>query len=90
MELRKTKLKFGGGGENKRFESNISQKFDELEELLMELTKDKNSVTTTHKEPTSANKEPPRPWEKDLEQKLSTGSKFPQIGKARKEEVRET
>lgn len=35
MELRKTKLKFGGGSQNQHFESNISQKFDELEELLM-------------------------------------------------------
>ena len=52
MELRKTKLKFGGGGggsENKPFENNISQKFDELEELLMELTKDKGSTTTPRK-----------------------------------------
>jgi hypothetical protein len=41
MELRKTKLKFGGGGDltKKPLESNISQKFDEIEELLMELTK---------------------------------------------------
>ena len=62
MELRKTKLKFGGGSENKHFESNISQKFDELEELLMELTKDKSSATTTHKEPNV--RDAPRPWEK--------------------------
>lgn len=32
IELRKTKMKFnGGGGSGKQFEVNISQKFDELE-----------------------------------------------------------
>ena len=72
--MRKTKLKFGGGTEGslKGFESNISKKFDEIEQLLEELTKTKD-IKDIEK---NAGKDTERQSEKE---RGFTDSKFPQL-----------